>query len=105
MAKDNVKEFKVEVKKGVLSTKEGNQKAFGISVSVSVLEGKTETELLSLNDLSIVDGQKGMFVSYPSRSYKDKEGETRYQSIVFIGEKSPLNKLITDAVLDWFDAQ
>ena len=98
MAKEN--NLKVEVKKGVLSTKEGNKKAFGISVSVST----GDTELLTINDLSIVDGQKGMFVSYPSRSY-NKEGETRYQSIVFIGEKSPLNKLITDAVLDWFDAQ
>lgn len=99
MAKEN--NLKVEVKKGVLSTKEGNKKAFGISVSVST----GDTELLTINDLSIVDGQKGMFVSYPSRSYKDKEGETRYQSIVFIGEKSPLNKLIEDAVLEWFDAQ
>ena len=99
MAKDN--NFKVEVKRGVLSTKEGNTKAFGIAVSVST----GDTELFTINDLSIIDGQKGMFVSYPSRPYQDKEGKTKYLSIVFVGEKSPLNKLITDAVLEWFDAQ
>lgn len=99
MAKEN--NFKVEVKRGVVSTREGNTKAFGVSVSVST----GDTELFTINDLSIVDGQKGMFVSYPSRPYQDKEGNNKYQSIVFIGEKSPLNKLITDAVLEWFDAQ
>lgn len=98
MAKEN---FKVEVKRGVLSTKDGNTKAFGVSVSVST----GDTELFSINDLSIIDGNKGMFVSYPSRPYQDKEGKTKYMSIVFIPEKSPLNKLITDAVLEWFDAQ
>lgn len=93
--------FKIEVKRGVVATKEGNTKAFGISVSVSI----GDTELLTINDLSIIDGQKGMFVSYPSRPYQDKNDKTKYLSIVFVGEKSPLNKLITDAVLEWFDAQ
>ena len=99
MAKEN--NFKVEVKRGVVATKEGNTKAFGVSVSVST----GDTELFTVNDLSIIDGQKGMFVSYPSRPYQDKEGKTKYLSIVFVGEKSPFNKLITDAVLEWFDAQ
>ncbi len=37
-----------------------------------------------INDLSLVEGDKGNFVSFPSRPYKDKDGEQKYASIVWM---------------------
>lgn len=42
--------------------------------------------------LSVMQGQKGVFVSFPSQPYQ-KDGETQYQNTAF-----PLNKTLRDAI-------
>jgi len=39
-----------------------------------------------VNDCTLVEGNKGDFVGLPQRSYQ-KDGETKYMSIVFIPDK------------------
>ena len=48
---------------------------------------------LEINDCRLVGGQNGDFVSYPQRSYTDKEGVTKYSSIVFVPDKDRRQKL------------
>jgi len=42
---------------------------------------------LEINDISLVEGSKGDFVSFPQRKYQDKEGNTKYVSIVWIPDE------------------
>lgn len=49
---------------------------------------------------NVVNGKKGLFVSLPSRSYKDKEGNTKYENQVIVGED--LYKELQTAILKEF---
>jgi len=40
-----------------------------------------------INDMSLVEGNKGDFIGFPQRKYADKEGNDKYASIVFIPDK------------------
>lgn len=92
--------YSVEVVRGTMSTKEGNVKAFGINARVSV-NGEA---IMDINDIQVKDSSKGMFVAYPQRGYKDKDGNQKWANIVYISSEE-MDKAIKDAVLDWFDAQ
>ncbi len=39
---------------------------------------------LSINDIKLMDGQNGMFISMPSRKYQDQNGNDKYSDIVFL---------------------
>ena len=41
---------------------------------------------LEINDMSLVEGDKGNFVGFPQRKY-EKDGETKYASIVYIPDE------------------
>lgn len=57
-------------------------------------------DAIALNDIWVVEGKNGLFVSFPQRPYEDREsGETKYASIY-----APITKearqALTDAVLE-----
>lgn len=41
---------------------------------------------IEINSMTLVEGPKGNFVSFPQRSYQ-KDGETKYQNIVWMPDK------------------
>ena len=59
---------------------------------VKIFEGKgnilanmsiTIDDCLAINGIKVIDGTKGVFISFPQTSYKDKDGYTQYRDIVF----------------------
>lgn len=42
--------------------------------------------ILEINDCSLVEGNKGDFIGLPQRRY-EKDGETKYSSVVFIPDE------------------
>lgn len=87
-----------KVSRGTMATKEGNTKMFGITATLCV-DG---VEVLDLNDISVIDGAKGMYIGLPQRSYK-KDGETKYAKSVYL--KGEQMDALTEAVLGYFDEQ
>jgi DNA-binding cell septation regulator SpoVG len=71
---------------------------FGITATLCV-DG---VEVLDLNDISVIDGAKGMYIGLPQRSYK-KDGETKYAKSVYL--KGEQMDALTEAVLGYFDEQ
>ena len=51
-----------------------------------------------IKDIAVVDGQKGLFVRMPFRSYKSSDGETKYSDIAFAITDSARHS-IEDAVI------
>lgn len=47
---------------------------------------------LLINDFTLVEGNNGQFISFPSRQYTDKEGATKYINIVYIADKDRRQK-------------
>lgn len=44
-----------------------------------------ETKNFIINDVKLIEGQKGIFVSFPSREYIDKKtGQKKYQPIIWV---------------------
>lgn len=56
---------------------------------------------LTINDVKIIDGKNGLFVSMPTRSY-EVDGETKYSQIIYISDEELYNS-ICDAVLAEYD--
>ncbi|MBQ8806564.1 MAG: septation protein SpoVG family protein [Bacteroidaceae bacterium] len=101
MAKTTTKnDYKWEVSRGTMATKEGAVKMFGITASLSVNGQK----VLDVNDISVIDGSKGTYVGLPQRSYKDKEGNTKFAKTVYMQDEDCMTAL-SDAVLAYFDEQ
>lgn len=98
MAKKN--EYKWEVSRGTMATKEGAVKMFGITAALSV----NNQPVLDVNDISVIDGSKGTYVGLPQRSYKDKEGNTKFAKTVYMQDEDCM-KALSDAVLTYFDEQ
>jgi DNA-binding cell septation regulator SpoVG len=99
MAKKN--EYKWNVSRGTMATKEGAVKMFGITAELLV----NDTPVMEVHDIAVKDGSKGTYVSLPQRSYKDKNGDTKYVSTVYMDRESEVYKLLSDAVLAYFDEQ
>jgi len=51
---------------------------------------------------TVVNGKKGLFVSLPSRSYKDKEGNTKYENQIVVSED--LYKELQTAIIKEFNS-
>lgn len=51
-----------------------------------------------LNDYSLVNGQKGYFISPPSRKYQAKDGTTKYASYSFIKDESLREQILAAAI-------
>lgn len=47
---------------------------------------------MTVNDCKLVAGQHGLFAGMPSREYTDKQGQKKYQSIVYV-EQDLLNRI------------
>lgn len=85
MSKDKVKNYRetnfdYEVK--IYPANKNVTKKTGILANASV----TINDSLVIGDIVIRESKKknsDAFVSFPSRSYKDKDGETQYKNIVF----------------------
>jgi stage V sporulation protein G len=54
-----------------------------------------------INDLKLVEGEKGLFVGMPSRSYKDKTNQTKYQNIVTLTNTKTYNELVEAAIIEY----
>lgn len=50
-------------------------------------------------NFSILEGQHGLFIKFPSHSYKDKEGKTQYVDDFYIMDKD-FRQEVTEAILD-----
>jgi DNA-binding cell septation regulator SpoVG len=87
-----------KVSRGTMATKEGDTKMFGITATLCV-DG---VEVLDLNDISVIDGKKGMYIGLPRRSYQ-KNGETKH--VRFVYPKGEHMDALTEAVLGYFDEQ
>jgi len=48
-----------------------------------------------LKEFNIIDGKDGLFVSMPSRSYKNQNGKTSYAWLVTIEDEEKLDKFRT----------
>lgn len=42
---------------------------------------------LHINDVNVINGKDGLFVSMPSRKYTAKDGSTKYANYLFFGDK------------------
>lgn len=47
---------------------------------------------MTINDCKLIEGRNGLFAGMPSRKYTDKQGQEKYQSIVYV-EQDLLNKI------------
>ena len=54
--------------------------------------------VFAVNDIRVVEGKKGLFISLPNRKGKDKDGNEKYYDIAF-PTTAELRKEISDAVL------
>lgn len=67
--------------------------------TASITIGKAFT----VNDLGVVQGSKGLFVSMPQRSY-EKNGEKKYLEVAH-PVSSEMRKAVNDAVLDAYQQE
>lgn len=100
MAK-SINKYEWKVSRGTMATKEGAVKMFGITAELLV----NDASVLEVRDIAVKDGSKGTYMALPQRSYKDKEGTTKYSNIVYMDRESEVYKLLCDAVLAYFDEQ
>lgn len=80
---------------------------------VKIFEGKgnilanmniTLDECLAVNGIKVIKGKKGIFISFPQTSYKDKDGNMQYRDIVFPCTKearAALDKVLMKKYEDW----
>ena len=57
-----------------------------------------ETKNFDINDMRLVAGKNGLFVSFPSREYTNKKGEKKYQPIIWIKDTDFLKAINEEAV-------
>ena len=80
---------------------------------VKIFEGKgnilanmsiTIDDCLAINGIKVIDGTKGVFISFPQTSYKDKDGYTQYRDIVFPctrEARAALNRVLMKKYEEW----
>lgn len=54
--------------------------------------------VFAVNDIRVIEGKKGLFISLPNRKGKDKDGNEKYYDIAF-PTTAELRKEISDAVI------
>ena len=59
-------------------------------------------DAFAVHGIKVIDSEKGMFVSMPSNSYKNSDGETKYQDIFHPVTAEARQELI-DAVTDAYN--
>lgn len=104
MSKDKIKnyretEFDYEVK--IYPVNKNVKKKTGILANASV----TINESLVIGDIVIRESKKkdeDAYVLFPSRAYKDKDGETQYKNIVFPCT-SEARQEIVEAILEAYE--
>ncbi len=76
--------MEIRVKVTKLPNPKGKTVAFASATIAESFDkdGKPEGLAFAVNDLNVVDGKDGLFVGYPQRSYKDKDGNLKYANIV-----------------------
>ncbi len=57
-------------------------------------------EKMTINDCKLIKGTKGIFAAMPSRKYTDKQGQEKYQPIVWM-EQDYLQKICAAAELEY----
>lgn len=62
----------------------------------------TLDEVFAVNDIRVMEGQKGLFISMPNRKGKDKDGNEKYFDIAF-PVNADLRKEINDAIIAKYD--
>lgn len=50
---------------------------------------------IALNDVTILEGKKGLFIAMPQKEFKDEDGETRYANIY-----NPITKKAHDVLIN-----
>ena len=80
-------------KVNVIPNPKGKVKAFA---SITIEQGA-----LTINDIRVIDGKNGLFISLPTRPYEE-DGETKYATIVYVSDEK-LYKEIEDCVLDEYE--
>ena len=56
-----------------------------------------EHEGITINDIKVIDGKDGLFISMPTRSY-ESDGETKYVNIVYVNDEDLFGDM-TETVL------
>lgn len=83
----------MKAKVNVIPNPKGKVKAFA---SIILEQGA-----LTINDIRVIDGKNGLFISLPTRPYEE-DGETKYATIVYVSDEN-LYKEIEDCVLDEYE--
>ena len=58
-------------------------------------------EGFEIADMKLIEGKNGLFVGVPSRSYKAKDGTTKYNDIVKITSKAFYNQIVEAAKAEY----
>lgn len=101
MAKKQKKEIGFEYEVKIYPANKNVTKKTGILANASV----TINESLVIGDITIRESKKkneSAYVLFPSRSYKDADGETQYKNIVFPCT-SEARKEIVEAILEAYE--
>lgn len=64
----------------------------------------TIDDCLAINGIKVINGKKGIFISFPQTSYEDKDGNTQYRDIVFPCTKearAALDKVLMKKYEEW----
>ena len=64
----------------------------------------TIDDCLAINGIKVINGKKGIFISFPQTSYKDKDGNKQYRDIVFPCTKearAALDKVLMKKYEEW----
>ena len=85
----------MKAKVNVIQNPKGKVKAFA-SVNIP-----TEAGDISVNDIRVIDGKNGLFISLPTRPYEE-DGETKYATIVYIDDEELFNT-VQDCILDEYE--
>ena len=66
----------------------------------------TIDDCLAINGIKVINGKKGIFISFPQTSYKDRDGNRQYRDIVFPCTKearAALDKVLMKKYEEWTD--
>lgn len=86
--------MKATAKVRKVNSEKGNLRGFA-SVTID--------DTIAIRDISVREGENGLYIQFPSRSYKDTEGNTKYSDIAF-PVTADARKAIVDAVITAYEA-
>ena len=59
---------------------------------------RVETKNFVINDCKLVEGANGLFAGMPSREYTDRQGQKKYQPIIWIKDTDFIKAVTEEAV-------